>query len=182
MRLFAASKKILDRALEVLVIVAMAVLVLDVVWQVVTRYVLKHPCSWTEELATFLMIWVGLLGASVGLNRKAHLGVDYITMKLSPKKRAYVELFAFLMVAVFSLLVLVMGGIELVKLTLESRQVSPSLGWKMGYVYLALPISGFFLVLYSGDLFVETLAAISKGDYARKPDGSESTEKPVLPD
>ncbi|NIX00358.1 MAG: TRAP transporter small permease subunit, partial [Phycisphaerae bacterium] len=54
----------------------MGVLVIDVTWQVITRFVLKNPSSWTEELATYLLIWVGLLGAAVALHRGAHLGID----------------------------------------------------------------------------------------------------------
>ena len=62
--MFAKIKKVFDRFLEILLTVVMTILVLDVVWQVFTRYILKDPSSWTEELATFLMIWVGMLGAS----------------------------------------------------------------------------------------------------------------------
>lgn len=156
-------KKILDRTLEVLVTVSMAFLVLDVTWQVFTRFVLKDPSSWTEELATFLMIWVGLLGASVALNRGAHLGIDYFTSKMSPQKRIYTELFSFFCIAVFSLLVLVVGGLRLVTITLQNNQLSPALGIKMGHVYLALPISGFFLVLYSLESFIEKIVAIFRG-------------------
>jgi TRAP-type C4-dicarboxylate transport system permease small subunit len=156
-------KKVLDSSLEVLVTVSMAVLVLDVVWQVVTRYILRNPSNWTEELATFLMIWVGLLGASVALNRGAHLGIDYFVGKFSAKKQLYIKLFVFALVGVFSLLVLVIGGAQLVKITLQTNQVSPALGLKMGYVYLVLPISGFFLVFYSVELFIETIVDLSKG-------------------
>jgi len=157
---FAKCKKILDRSLELLVTVAMTVLVLDVVWQVFTRYVLNDQSSWTEELATFLMIWVGLLGASVALNRGAHLGIDYFVGKLSARKKLYVEAVVFFCIALFSLLVLVIGGIRLVDNTLMRGQVSAALEIKMGYVYLALPISGFFLVLYSADFFIERVIAI----------------------
>ncbi len=172
--MFAKVKKVLDRTLEVLVTVSMGVLVLDVVWQVFTRYVLKHPSSWTEELATFLMIWVGMLGASVALNRGAHLGIDYFVLKLSPKKGLYVALFVFAVVAVFSLLVLTIGGVQLVSRTLATNQVSPALGLKMGYVYLALPISGFFLVFYSVELFIVTLVALIRGRLIEEPHDFES--------
>ena len=37
MRVFQIVKKVLDRSLEVLVMVVMAILVLDVLWQVFTR-------------------------------------------------------------------------------------------------------------------------------------------------
>lgn len=173
--MFAKIKKVLDRSLEVLVTVSMGVLVVDVVWQVFTRYVLRDPSSWTEELATFLMIWVGLLGGSVALNRGAHLGIDYFTQKLSPKNRLYTELFAFFCVAVFSALVLVKGGCSLVARTLETNQVSPALGLKMGYVYLALPISGFFLTLYSIEFFIERIVALTKGKQVEQEHDFEST-------
>ena len=156
-------KRALDLALETLLASAMAALVLVVVWQVFTRKVLNAPSNWTSELAIFLLIWVGLLGASVALNRGAHLGIDYFVMKLSPAKRIYTEIFAFGVVALFSLLVLTIGGVQLVRQILELGQTSPALGLKMGYVYLALPISGFFLTLYSGEFLLERVVALAKG-------------------
>lgn len=159
-------KHALDRALEALVAVAMAVLVIDVVWQVFTRYVLRSPSSWTEELATFLMIWVALLGASVGLNRRAHLGIDYLVQKLSPRRRLLTEVLVFACTGLFSLLALGIGGATLVVRTLELEQISPALGIRMGYVYLALPISGFFLTLYSTQFLVERLTALVRGSAA----------------
>ena len=173
--MFKNIKKVLDRSLEILVTVSMAVLVLDVVWQVFTRYVLQDPSSWTEELATFLMIWVGMLGASVALNRGAHLGIDYFVMKLPYKKRRYTALIGFALVATFSLLILIIGGLQLVSITLRTNQVSPALGLKMGYVYLALPISGFFLLFYSVEHFIETFTGLSKGHLTEQPRDFEST-------
>ena len=75
--MFRSIKKVLDRSLELLVMVVVAVLVVDVLWQVFTRFILKNPSTWTEELAVFMLIWVSLLGAAVALNRGAHLGIDY---------------------------------------------------------------------------------------------------------
>lgn len=144
-----AVKKILDRTLEWLTIVAVGILVIDVTWQIITRFILNHPSSWTEEFATFLMMWVGLLGAAVAVNYKAHLGVDFIVLKLPDTWRLYVELCVYLIVAVFALSVMIIGGLELVQKTLVTNQVSPALSWKMGYVYLCLPISGFFIAVYS---------------------------------
>ncbi len=167
--MFAKVKKILDRTLEVLVTVVMLVLVVDVVWQVFTRYILRNPSSWTEELATFLMIWVGLLGASVALNRNAHLGIDYFTLKLSPEKRLYTQLLVFFCIAAFSLLVMVIGGIKLVWITLQTNQVSPALGLKMGHVYLAVPISGAFLALYSTEFFIEKITTLASGKQISQP-------------
>lgn len=155
-------KKILDRTLEVLVGVSVGILVMDVLWQVFTRYVLNNASEWTEELATFLMIWVSLLGAAVALNRGSHLGIDYFMSKLPPRKRLYTEVFVFVLIFLFSLFVMVIGGVTLVTNTLQRGQVSPALNLKMGYVYLAVPISGFFLVLYSLIGFIERLTELVK--------------------
>jgi len=173
---FRAIKKILDRSLELLVIVVMVVLVVDVLWQVFTRFILKDPSTWSEELAVFMLIWVSLLGAAVALNRGAHLGIDYFVGKLPPRKRLYTEIFAFLCVALFSFTVMILGGIELVRSTLRLGQQSPALGIQVGYVYLAVPISGFFLVLYSVIGLVERLAASVKGGLVSKPQTSHGEE------
>jgi TRAP-type C4-dicarboxylate transport system permease small subunit len=161
--MFKSIKKVLDRLLELLVMVVVAVLVVDVLWQVFTRFILKNPSTWSEELAVFMLIWVSLLGAAVALNRGAHLGIDYFVGKLAPMKRLYTEVFVFLCISAFSLTVMVLGGIDLVIKTLKLEQLSPALGVRVGYVYLAIPISGFFLVLYSVIGLVERLLQLFKG-------------------
>ena len=156
-------KKVLDCSLELLVIVVVAVLVLDVLWQVFTRFILNDPSTWTEELAVFMLIWVSLLGAAVALNRGAHLGIDYFVGKLPDRVRLSTEVFVFFCVSAFSLLVMVVGGVDLVASTLELGQESPALRVKVGYVYLAIPISGFFLTLYAVIGLVERLRELAKG-------------------
>jgi len=156
-------KQILDKSLEVLLMVSVGVLVVDVLWQVFTRFVMRNPSSWTEELATFLLIWVSLLGAAVALGRGAHLGIDYFTHKLPQRNRVQTELFVFAAISIFSLLVMVSGGISLVRQTLALEQISVALHIPMGYVYLAIPISGAFLVLYGMIGFFERITQLKKG-------------------
>lgn len=148
----------LDKSLEFITAFSMGALVLDVSWQVITRFILKKPSSWTEELATYLLIWVGLLGAAVALNRGAHLGIDYFVGKLEAKKRLFSEVFVFLSITAFALSVLLVGGIQLVSETLQLGQKAPATGIKLGYVYMAVPISGFFIALYGVEFLIETIA------------------------
>lgn len=148
-RLLQRLNSSLVRLLEWALIAIMGGLVLNVLWQVASRYVLRRPSSWTDELATLLIIWVALLGASVAFMRKAHLGVDVLVAKLPPQPRLLIESGLHLLTAVFAVTVLLGGGIKLVGLTLLTGQVSPALGIKMGHVYLALPVSGFFILVFS---------------------------------
>ena len=72
------------------------------------------------------------------------------------------------MVLFFAGAVLLFGGTRVVSEALALEQTTPALGWKMGYVYLALPISGFFVLLYTGENLMETLRG--------RPAGSTSGE------
>ncbi len=157
-------KKSLDRILEFIVISVIAILTLDVLWQVFTRFAMKNPSKWTEELAVFMLIWVAMLGSAVAFERGAHLGIDYFAGKLPERIRVYGECFALLAVAAFAFCVMILGGIDLVSSTLELDQISPALGVKVGYVYTAVPISGFFILFYSVNLLIEKGGKIIKRD------------------
>lgn len=149
--------KWINKIITNLLIVLMAVIVLDVSWQVITRFILKNPSPYTEELAGFLLIWIGVLGASYALYTKAHLGIDVLTYKLTGAKKQIVEIFIYLTVILFALFVMVIGGFNLVKLTLTLNQISPALNIKMGYVYLVVPLSGLLMIFYSIGFIVNTI-------------------------
>ena len=138
-----------DIALQKLLIALMALLLLDVTWQVLTRFLLENPSSFTEELARFLLIWIGLLGSAHAYRHKMHLGVDIVVKSLPPKVSAALAKIVQLITIAFAASVLVYGGTKLLMLAVHLEQKSPAMQINMGIVYLALPISGVLLVLYA---------------------------------
>jgi TRAP-type C4-dicarboxylate transport system permease small subunit len=110
---------------------------------------LRDPSSFTEELATFLLIWIALLGSAYALRQKAHLGIDILTIKMKTETRYVWEFLIYSVVILFSILVLIWGGSRLVSITLQLNQISPALRVKMGYVYSVVPITGFLMIFYS---------------------------------
>ncbi|NOR15737.1 MAG: TRAP transporter small permease subunit [Candidatus Aminicenantes bacterium] len=144
-----ALKQKVDKALEWALILLMGANVLNVLWQVFTRFVLRHPSSFTEELARFLLIWVGLLGASYASGKKMHLAIEVVVDRLKGKSRIWMEVFIQSFVFLFALLVMVIGGIRLVTITLLLGQTSAALSLKLGYVYLVIPLSGLLILFYS---------------------------------
>ena len=164
------AKGILTKVLEWVVILAVAALVLDVLWGVCSRFVLRSPSGWTEEAAEYLLIWVSLLGAAVAFGRNAHLGVDYLVEKLDPAARRWLRVCAQVAVIAFAAGVMVGGGYILVAETLRARQVSPALGLPVGAVYLAVPISGACIVFYAID-------AIARGDRTHPSDRDLARDK-----
>jgi len=180
LKILVKLKTWLAKALEIAVIVIMGALVLDVLWQVVTRFASTiptvvplpsfaaaflesvKPSSWSEELATMLLIWVSLLGASVAFIEKSHLGVDYFVNKLPAKPKAVIEIVVYVLIGCFAVGALMYGGYRLVSLTLLTDQRSAALGIKMGHVYLALPISGFFILIFSIETVIEKTSLMLK--------------------
>lgn len=132
---------------EILTMVVMALLVIDVLWGVVSRFVLGAQSRFTEELATMLLIWVSLLGASLAYGSGQHLGVDFFVGKLHPDARRLARAIVAIVVAAFGASVMVYGGVLLFSRTLASGQVSPAMGLPIGYVYLVVPISGGLFLL-----------------------------------
>jgi TRAP-type C4-dicarboxylate transport system permease small subunit len=147
------------RTLELAVIAVMSLLVLDVLWGVVTRFILGSPSRWTEEVATFLLIWLSLLGAAVAFARDAHLGVDYLVAMFDPSARMLTRIVAQVVVILFTVAVFILGGFVLVSETLAAGQLTPALGIKMGWVYLAVPLSGIFILLFAVDRIVDLRSA-----------------------
>ncbi len=156
MEMLMRIKKFLIKSLDILLIIAVAALVFDVVWGVFSRLVLNAQTKWTEELARYLLVWVSLLGGAVAFGTKSHLGVDYFVGKLHPSSRKLMTLFSYLVVLFFAVAIFLVGGCQVVADAFAMEQMTPALGWKMGYVYLALPIAGFFITLFTLENLLET--------------------------
>ena len=155
--------QLLDRVLKTLLVVLFSALVIMTVWQVLSRYVLNSPSAFTEEAARYLMIWVSLLGSSYVFRLRLNIGLDLLTRKLSGTARRTAETVALTAALLFALLILIVGGSRLVELTWSLNQVSAVLGLPMAQVYLVIPLSGVFILLY-------TLEQMLHGSEAEVPD------------
>ena len=126
----------------------MAFLVVVVIWQVFTRYVLHAPSTFTDELARFLLIWVSLLGAAYFSGQNLHISVDVLPRHLNPVNRFRIIILIKSLIAIFVLAVFVVGGGLLVHTTWNYRQITPALQVPMSLVYMIGPISGLLIIYY----------------------------------
>lgn len=142
-----AAKNVLDRILQAACVVLFAVLVVDVSWQVFARQVLDSPSGWSEVLAKYLFIWMGLFGSALVFGERGHIAVDVAVRRLPEKVQIAVTVVVQLAILTFASLVLVWGGFRVSSLAWD--QVLPGLPLKVGLLYLALPISGILILLYT---------------------------------
>lgn len=127
----------------------MGLLVINVLWQVFTRFILRDPSSFTEELARYLLIWVGLLGAAYAAGQRMHLALGILPAKLKGRNRRALHLFIEGATFLFAFLVLVVGGARLVWITFILDQTSAALQLPIAFVYLVAPISGLLIMFYA---------------------------------
>ena len=142
---------LISTLLEKVLMLAMAAIVITVIWQVFSRFIIMSPSSFTEELARFLLIWIGILGSAYAYKTKAHLGLNIFVEKMAPALQKKVRILIELLVMVFAGGVMVYGGALLVIMTVELKQTSASLGMNMGVIYFAIPLSGVLIVMFCLD-------------------------------
>ncbi len=147
----------LDKILKWLLVFIMAAMTINVLWQVFSRFILQSPSSITEELARYMLIWLGILGASYVAGQKMHLAIDLLSTKLKGKNKSYLEIVIQLSIFLFAFFVMVVGGLRLVQITLTLNQISAALQIPLGYVYTIIPISGIIMMFYSIIFIVEEL-------------------------
>jgi len=151
----------INKGVGYFLMILMAAIVLDVTWQIITRFIIRHPSSFTEELARFLLIWIGILGSAYAFKTKAHLGIDVLTYKFNGVKRLVIDIVVNSFLFLFALFIMVIGGFHLVNLTFALDQTSAAMGLKMGYIYIVLPLSGLLMILYSFGFILEALSKSS---------------------
>jgi TRAP-type C4-dicarboxylate transport system permease small subunit len=143
------AKTYVDRVLGTVLIFLMAASVINVLWQVFTRFVMGDPSSFTQELARFLLIWVGVLGAGYGVGQHDHLALELLPENLEGRSAEWLQIAIQGFIILFAVGVLIVGGLRLVYVQLSLGQTSASLNLPIGYVYLVLPLTGVVITFYS---------------------------------
>ena len=139
----------INKILEVFLIIVFALLVIDVLWQVFSRYFLNRSFSFTEEFARFALIWLSILGAVYLNAKREHLSMDFLYAKFSPKTKVKAAFLIEILIFLFALIVMVIGGSNLVYITLHLEQLSGTLRIPLGYVYAVFPFSGILIMFFS---------------------------------
>jgi TRAP-type C4-dicarboxylate transport system permease small subunit len=141
----------INRFLGFALALLMTAMVTSVVWQVLSRYLFVVPAAWTEELARFLLIWIGMLGAAYAYRQGSHLGIDLLASKLSPGGQKTLHRVIHLVCLLFAAAVLIVGGGALVALTWELKQYSAAIGMPIAYVYSVIPASGILMCVFAAE-------------------------------
>ncbi len=127
-----------NRFVERVCALLVALMVLDVWFGIVARYVLELGITWTEELARYLMIWAALLAVSCAAHHREHIGLTLLQGWIPAPARAWLQGLLDAMGVAFFLFLLVYG----VRMTADgATQFAMIFGMTMTVPYAAVPVS-----------------------------------------
>lgn len=129
-------------------VIIMSVMVINVLWQVFTRFIMGDPSSFTDELARFLMIWLGVLGAAYVSGKNLHVAIDILPSRSRVSRKRRMKITVDVLIILFALTAFVVGGLRLVYISSELGQQSPALQIPMSIVYSVIPMSGLLIVFF----------------------------------
>ena len=137
----------LEAAVLITLVVAMTVVVF---LQVFYRYLLTQPLYWSEELARYLFVWLSILGATLGLQKSGHFGLDIFYRRLPEKSRRYARYAIHVLMGVV-IFVILFQGVMLVQKTAD--QVSPAMEIPMSWAYACLPVGAALMAIHLLTIF-----------------------------
>lgn len=155
-------KLFVDKILFVILFLIIALILVCVCLQVFYRYFLQSPIIFTEELVRFLLIWLGLLGASYTFGIKGHISLTILLDRVPKNIHKVLIIIIDLLILASALLILIIGGIELMKVT--KMQTSSVLGVPIWSVYSAVTISGFLTAFYQICFIIRNIKNMIKGE------------------
>lgn len=139
-------KTLLDNAVEWVCLILMVVLSVDLFLGVFSRYVLVRTLTWYDEIARGCFVWIVFLGAAVGMKHRAHFRLHLAVDRLSPRRQEAVGVLGFLVIIGFAGVLMYQGW---VLVELGKFQQTPVMGLAKSWIYVAIPVGGALMILYS---------------------------------
>jgi TRAP-type C4-dicarboxylate transport system permease small subunit len=126
--------------------VALVVMTAIFGWLVFGRYVLNATPTWVEQCSLLLIVYIGFLGATIGVHQKTHLGVS-VFREISPKPVGrFFDFLSHTILAGFGVVMTINGyKLTLFKWTAEIPLIHVSEGIRS----LPIMLSGVLIFLYS---------------------------------
>jgi TRAP-type C4-dicarboxylate transport system permease small subunit len=149
----------LVNVLEYVELVLLLVMMSSLMWQVITRFIIKIPSVWTEEIARYSFIYMILIGAAIGVRRSNHFGMTIFSDKWRGRLRDLYFRYVINVLILFCSLFLFIFGVEFT-VSYGLTRVSPTFLVPMAWVFAALPISATLMSYFAFyNIFFEDFSA-----------------------
>jgi TRAP-type C4-dicarboxylate transport system permease small subunit len=161
-------KKAIDlfyRTLQVLLTVLMAILIVPVVMQILSRFTDSIPrYIWTEEVARFCFIWIVMLGSMIAVRNGTHFDLDILPKPKTNHGAAIARLLTHSLMLLMALIFVYFGyGFAVFGFEQESELT----GLNMLAIHIAWPLAGLGYLLFLGEKIWADIELYRKRDHGR---------------
>lgn len=151
----------IERSINLLCVVFLTLQVVSIVVMVFGRYLFSYVPRPTEEFSLFCMVWFSLLSISLSIRDDSHIKMEIMDALVSKEKLIYFQYFAAFMALGFSIYMIVYGY-HLVLLTARTRMSGFQIS--EGWLFLSIPVSGFFSALAHIIFIIEKIRENTHGN------------------
>ncbi len=144
----------LEKIILGILAILFAVMVIAFFYQIVLRFLFESGNSWAEELTRYAFIWMSMLGSSVATRRSRNMDVDFVVKRM-PKTIKIINSIITKGLIIAFLMVIIIYGFSLVSITF--KQLSPGLRVPMAYMYAAIPVGGFLMLLFTIEIIINDI-------------------------
>jgi TRAP-type C4-dicarboxylate transport system permease small subunit len=146
--------KALSRIPERLLLIILILTMLDMLLGVFTRYVTGKAIYWAEEVGTFGLVWMTMVGTGIAVKKGLHFSMPTFVGRFPPGVRYGIALANHFLIILFGALMFFTGT----NMTLQSSNMfSPALEVNLGILNSAAIACGVLIVVYEGQRGLATL-------------------------
>jgi tripartite ATP-independent transporter DctM subunit len=136
--------RIVERMIAFFLAALLAMMVVAITWQVVSRYVLSTPSVYSEEFLRFSLIWLGLISAGYCFFGGRHMSLPLLIDILPPRPQRVLNLINAELSLIFGA-ILVWGGT--ISFMANSRMRTPMMQIPMGWLQSVLIVCGIMIII-----------------------------------
>ena len=147
--------------LEILLVATVVIIVIPVTMQIFARFTEFLPrYIWTEEASRFLLVWMVMIGAMIGVREGTHFTVD-LFYNLKGRTKAAMDILAGLAVLVFAMIFVIYGWEFTDTAWFRISELAELPLW---LIHMAWPIAGVTWLVFAGERMWDDIQILLRGD------------------
>lgn len=125
---------------EYLLVLLMVAEVIIVFAQVITRFILKSPLAWSEEIARYMFIWLVWIGAAYATKENKNIKIDLLSSKFTGAMKVFADIFVAVLFIGLMMFMLYTSG-KVTYTVYASKSIATGSHMPMWIAWFSLPLS-----------------------------------------
>lgn len=139
-------KKLFNNFEEITGSILLVAVALITLFNVLSRYLLAQPLSWAEEVATYLFVWMAMMGAALAVKTREHFMIEFVIDRIPGRVGAFARVGVALLIVIACGIIFVNG---LIYMSWGWNAVTPATEMSRAIPYGAVAAGGALMLIRS---------------------------------